>query len=396
MAVVIVAEFFLGTTALLILLCTAVLFVEITAAVVLRDTARSEERGDRRSIGVLMPAHNESTGIAAAIRSILPQLAVQDRLVVIADNCSDNTAAIAATEGAEVVVRTDFARRGKGYALDFGVRYLESKPPDVILIVDADCHVSPGSVDHLVQLSCKSNRPVQAIYLMQTGPGARLNMRIAEFAWLVKNKVRPEGLHRLGLPCQLTGTGMAFPWECLSKATLATGHIVEDMKLGLELARAGAAPLLCPRALVTSNFPTSADGIKGQRTRWEHGHLSVILSDAPRLFFDGVSKCSADLLALALDLCVPPTALLALLVATIWTSCAILFYLTAAAWPLAVASLAVLLMAASVLMSWGTCGRHVMTLGDLLLSFIYPLRKIPLYLRFLVARQVDWVRSKRD
>jgi cellulose synthase/poly-beta-1,6-N-acetylglucosamine synthase-like glycosyltransferase len=392
---VILAEFLLGAIALLVLLCTAVLFVEITAAITRRDTARPEE-GERRPIAVLMPAHNESPVIAAAIQSVLRQLAVDDRLVVIADNCSDNTAAIAAAEGAEVVVRTDVARRGKGYALDFGVRHLESKPPDVILIVDADCHVSPGAVDHLVRLCCRTNRPVQAIYLMQAGPEARLNMRIAEFAWLVKNKVRPLGLHRLGLPCQLTGTGMAFPWGHLSKAVLATGHIVEDLKLGLELARAGAAPMLCPQALVTSNFPTSAEGIKGQRTRWEHGHLGVILSDAPRLFLEGARGRSADLLALALDLCVPPTALLALLVAASWVLCAILFYLTAAAWPLALASLAGLLMAASVLISWRAYGRHIMTLGTLLLSIIYPLRKIPLYLRFLVARQVDWVRSKRD
>ncbi len=53
-------------------------------------------------------------------------------------------------------------------------------------------------------------------------------------------------------------------------------------------------------------------------------------------------------------------------------------------------------MAASVLMSWAAYGRHIMTLGTLLLSVVYPLWKIPLYLRFLVARQVDWVRSKRD
>ena len=137
-------------------------------------------------------------------------------------------------------------------------------------------------------------------------------------------------------------------------------------------------------------------GIKSQRTRWEHGHLGVILSDAPRLFLDGMRGRDADLLALVLDLCVPPTALLALLVAAIWTSCAILFYLTAAAWPLGLASLAALLMAASVLMSWRAYGRHIMTLGTLLLSVVYPLWKIPLYLRFLVARQVDWVRSKRD
>jgi cellulose synthase/poly-beta-1,6-N-acetylglucosamine synthase-like glycosyltransferase len=395
MAFVIVAESLLGAIALGILLCTVVLFVEITAAVV-GYGAPGPQEGERRPIAVLMPAHNESAVIATAIRSVLPQLVVHDRLVVVADNCSDDTAVIAATEGAEVVVRTDFARRGKGYALDLGVRHLEPTPPDVVLIVDADCHVSPGAVDHLVRLCCKTNQPIQAIYLMQAGPEARLNMRIAEFAWLVKNKVRPLGLNRLGLPCQLTGTGMAFPWERLSKATLATGHIVEDMKLGLELARAGAAPLLCPEALVTSNFPTSGDGIKSQRTRWEHGHLGVILSDAPRLFLDGVRRRNADLLALVLDLCVPPTALLALLVVVIWTSCAILFYLTAAAWPLGLASLAALLMAASVLMSWRAYGRHIMTFGTLLLSIVYPLRKIPLYLRFLVARQVDWVRSKRD
>ena len=395
MAVVIVAEFLLGGIALGILLCTAVLFVEITAAVIRYDTARTQE-GERRPIAVLMPAHNESAVIAAAIRSVLPELAVQDRMIVIADNCSDDTAAIATTEGAEVIVRTDFARRGKGYALDLGVRHLESTPSDVVLIVDADCHVSPGALDHLVRLCCKTNRPVQAIYLMQAGPEARLNMRIAEFAWLVKNKVRPLGLDRLGLPCQLTGTGMAFPWGWLSKATLATGHIVEDLKLGLELARDGAAPLLCPLALVTSNFPTSGDGIKSQRTRWEHGHLGVILTDAPRLILNGLRGRNADLLALVLDLCVPPTALLALLVVAIWTSCAILFYFAATAWPLALASLGALLMAASVLMSWWAYGRHILTLGSLLLSVVYPLWKIPLYLRFLVARQVDWVRSKRD
>jgi cellulose synthase/poly-beta-1,6-N-acetylglucosamine synthase-like glycosyltransferase len=371
------------------------LFVEITAAVSAPDTDQAQE-GERRPIAVLMPAHNESTVIAAAIQSVFPQLTARDRLVVIADNCSDNTAAIAAAQGAEVVARTDLSRRGKGYALDFGIRYLESKPPDVVLMVDADCHVSPGSVDRLARLCCKTDRPAQAIYLMHAGPAAGLNMRVAEFAWLVKNKVRPLGLHRLGLPCQLTGTGMAFPWACISKAMLATGHIVEDLKLGLELARTGAAPTLCPEALVTSTFPTSVDGIRSQRARWEHGHLNVILSDARLLFLAGVRGRSADLLALALDLCVPPTALLALCLAAVWTSCAILFHLTGAIWPLALASLAALLMAASVLMSWAVYGRHIMTLGTLLLSVIYPLWKIPLYLRFLVARQVDWVRSKRD
>ena len=395
MGIAMVLEVILGTAASLVLIFTTVLFVEVAAAIVLPEGDAVEE-GERGRVAVLIPAHNESRLIAETIRSVAPQLQSGDRLIVVADNCSDDTAPIAAAEGAEVVVRTDTVRRGKGYALDRGVRHLKSSPPDVVLILDADCRAGPRTVDLLVRSCCQSERPVQAIYLMQTESGAASTMRIAEFAWLVKNKVRPTGLRRLGLPCQLMGTGMAFPWTSLAKANLATGHIVEDLKLGIELARAGSAPMFCPQALVASNFPTSVEGIAAQRTRWEHGHLSVIAIDALRLLLDGVKSWRLDLLALALDLSVPPIALLVLLIAAIWASCAVLFYFTSAVWPLALASVAGLEMAAAVFASWLLYGRKILSLSNLALSVIYALRKIPLYLRYLVARQVEWVRSKRD
>jgi hypothetical protein len=59
-----------------------------------------------------------------------------------------------------------------------------------------------------------------------------LKSKVSEFAWCVKNLVRPLGYSNLGCPCQLMGTGMAFKWSTLSKADLANGNIVEDMKLG--------------------------------------------------------------------------------------------------------------------------------------------------------------------
>ena len=395
MAFAMAIEVILGAAASLVLILATVLFVEVTAAIVPPKRATSWE-GERQSVAVLVPAHNESGLIAGTIRSVAPQLQSGDRLIVVADNCSDDTAAIATAEGAEVVVRTDSVRRGKGYALDRGVRHLEAGPPDVVLILDADCCASPGTVDSLVRSCCESGRPVQAIDLMQAGTGATPTLRIAEFAWLVKNKVRPMGLRRLGLPCQLMGTGMAFPWATLAAANLATGHIVEDLKLGVELARAGSAPMLCPQALVTSNFPTSAEGIAAQRARWEHGHLSVISIDALRLLSDGIRSRRLELLGLALDLSVPPVALLTLLIIAIWASCAILFYFTSAVWPVALASLAGLQMAVAIFVSWHVFGRDILSLRNLSLSVIYAVRKVPLYLRYLVARQVDWVRSKRD
>ena len=71
--------------------------------------------------------------------------------------------------------------------------------------------------------------------------GAGLRTRILEFAWRVKNQVRPKGTFRLGGACHLMGTGMALPWALISQANLATGHIAEDMKLGVDLTIAGGA-----------------------------------------------------------------------------------------------------------------------------------------------------------
>jgi len=85
---------------------------------------------------------------------------------------------------------------------------------------------------------------------------------------VIKNHVRPLGCHRLGLPCALMGSGMAFPWSIIGDMTLSSGHLVEDILLGIELTRKRAAPLFCPEAMVTSDFPATAKGISSQRTRW--------------------------------------------------------------------------------------------------------------------------------
>jgi cellulose synthase/poly-beta-1,6-N-acetylglucosamine synthase-like glycosyltransferase len=360
--------------------------------------------GERPRLAILIPAHNEEAGIAAVIAALLPQLQPGDRVLVVADNCSDATAAVARQAGAEVRERSDKERRGKGYALDFGVRCLAGAfatpdapalpPPEVMLIVDADCLVAPGAIDRLARTAQASGRPVQALYLMHAPASAGPMKKIAEFAWIVKNRVRPLGFYRLGLPCQLMGTGMAFPWATISAASLANGHIVEDMKLGMDLARAGKAPLFCPHALVTSTFPSSDAGTSSQRARWEHGHMSM-LSAAPRLLFGGLVKMNRGMIGLALDLCVPPLALLTLIVLALFV-CSALLALAGALVPLALASLALIALGLAIMLSWWRYGRQVLSAGNLLMTVMYIFWKVPLYLRFFINRQVEWVRSKRD
>lgn len=391
----IVIEVLIGALAVLLLLPVLVLFVQVLMAW-LPGRASPVLSGRRPRVAVLVPAHNESAVIAATLEALRPQLQSSDRLLVVADNCSDDTAALARAAGAEVLERTDLERRGKGYALDYGVRHLESDPPEVLLIVDADCQVEARSIERLARMAVAAGRPVQALYLMGSPSGAGLKMRIAEFAWVVKNRVRPLGFHRLGLPCQLMGTGMAFCWVDIQTAELASGHIVEDLKLGLDLCRRGKSPLFCADAKVASVFPGTEEGARHQRTRWEHGHLGVIVSDAPKLLAEAIVSRNGHLLAMTLDMMVPPLALLALLVTAVFSCSLVLFAVSGATVPGAIAFTGMTLLLSAVLLAWAGFGRQVISLGNLAFAPLYAVLKVPLYLKFLVRRQVEWVRSKRD
>ncbi len=375
---------------------TAVLAIECTAAFFGPRERASDARISRPNVAVLVPAHNEAAGIEATLAALLPQLDSSDRAIVIADNCSDRTAEIARAVGATVLERQDLTRRGKGYALDFGLRALESDPPDVVVVVDADCRVEPGAIDRISRLAAASGKPVQALYLMEQPPSPSPKDAVSALAFLVKNLVRPQGLARLGLPCLLTGTGMAFPREVIGMVSLASGNIVEDMQLGLDLALAGRAPIFCPEAKVMGILPAREKAAESQRTRWEHGHLQTLVSQVPRLVGAAVARARFDLLALALDLCVPPLSLLV----GLWTVAAGVAMLAGTfglRWePFVLLALLGLSIAVSIIGAWFKFGRTEIPAKMLLVVPVYILGKIPLYFKFLVRPQKDWVRTERD
>jgi cellulose synthase/poly-beta-1,6-N-acetylglucosamine synthase-like glycosyltransferase len=379
----------------LVLVPVSVLLLQVVCAFLPHRPAPMPD-GIRPRLAVLIPAHDESAGIGRTLRSVLPQLRDADRLLVVADNCTDDTARVSASAGAEVLERHDGSLRGKGYALDFGIRYLERDPPELVVMVDADCEMAPGSIDRIARMSAATGRPVQALDLMKSPASAGTMAPIADFAWVVKNLVRPLGFLHLGLPCQLMGTGMAFPWAAIHSVHLASGNLVEDMKIGIDLARAGRPPLFCPEALVLSYFPAAGEATRSQRTRWEHGHLAMIAGEVPRLFLEGLGRRGSGLLALALDMCVPPLSLLSLVLGVLFCLCSAHALRTSMVAPLVTASAILLMLAAAVGLSWLRFGREVVPFRRLLLAFAYMFRKLPLYARFLLHRQVDWVRSRRD
>ena len=391
-------SFLLVTLAGLLAIPVAIFFIEVVAAIVLpdRDCSVPPNKAPHRRIAVLVPAHNESTGVLPTIADIKAQICAGDRLLVVADNCSDDTATVAAAAGADVIERNEPDRKGKGYALAWGIRHLDQDPPDIVIIVDADCRLPDNAISKLAATCAVTNRPVQSLNTMIMQDESPLDTRVNEFAWRVKNYVRPRGLSNLGLPCQLMGTGMAFPWALIRTANLASGSIVEDLKLGLELAEAGHSPVFCPLAGVVSDFPFTVAGLQSQRLRWEQGHISSIVTLVPRLFFLAVTRANLGLLALVLDLVVPPLASLGMLVMgmSVVASLATLLGISSAAMLVSSASLVGLI--GTIFVSWLKYGREILPSVSILLMFSYVLEKIPLYRKILSRKSSSqWIRTDR-
>ena len=393
-----VVSYFLVVAALLLAIPVTLLCLEVIAALSLpeQQTAAPSEVNVRQRVAVLVPAHNESVGILSTLDDIKAQLLNGDRLVVIADNCADDTAAVAAGASAETIERNDRARHGKGYALDFGIKHLSLDPPAIVIIIDADCRVEKGTLDQLAITCAITHRPVQALDLMTVPAESPINSHIAEFAWRIKNWVRPLGLSVLNLPCQLMGTGMAFPWEIIRSTSLASGSIVEDLKLGLDLAKSGSPPLFCPSARVTSQFPLSIEGTRSQRVRWERGHISMILTTVPHFIYEAVASKNMNLLALTLDMAIPPLSLLVVLVAgmSLVTVVAALFGLSYVA--LVISAGCCLALVLAVFLSWLWYGRDILAPSAIILVASYIFAKLPIYRRFLSGGAASqWTRADR-
>ena len=208
-----------------------------------RSARQKSSAAARPSIAVLIPAHDEASVIARTLVSVCSHLREDDRIIVIADNCRDETAVVARSYGVEVRERNEPLHRGKGYAVEYGLRSIASNPPDVIIMLDADCVIERGGLEQLGQTAADTDRPVQAAYLMNPPVDASPRDILSAFAFCIRNLVRPHGLHALGLPCLLTGSGMAFPWSVLRNVRMQGESIVEDMQLAIDLIGAGHPPI---------------------------------------------------------------------------------------------------------------------------------------------------------
>ncbi len=380
---------------ILIIPC-AVFFIECFAAVVSRQSERKPSKIERPKTTVLIPAHNEAEQITEVLEVLKSQVTEQDRIIVIADNCHDNTAELARATGVTVLERENKTDRGKGYALDYAMQRIKDDPPEVLVILDGDCILEPNTIENITRKAIATGRPVQSTYLMEQPENPSLKDNISMFSLKVKNLVRLLGLNRLGWHCLLTGSGMAFPWSLISQVSLAGSKTTDDMQLTVDLALAGSTPVFCENALVVGRLMKDR-AAESQRSRWEHGHLEMILVEVPRLLKAFVKTGNFAALGLALDIFVPPLSLLVMA----WIVSEIVTWLAAivagvSTTPAILVSVAGGFLMTGVLLAWIRFGRSDLPLKNLLAIPLYILGKIPIYLKFLVKPQSRWLKTERD
>jgi cellulose synthase/poly-beta-1,6-N-acetylglucosamine synthase-like glycosyltransferase len=344
----------------------------------------------------VVPAHNEEDGIGATVRSLLsseypPE---QRRVLVIADNCTDATAARAREAGAFVLERKDDERRGKGYALEAAFEHvLADDFAHGVIVVDADTVVAPNLWRAVSSRIAAGDRAMQVTNAVRN-PGAGWRPRLQAIAMAMINGVRSLGRERLGLSVGLRGTGMAFARSTLEEVPHRVYGVVEDVEYGVRLGLAGIRVAFAAETWIRSDAPVSAQASLSQRRRWEGGRFSLMRTLLPRVLRAAVEKRSRLLFDLACDLMVPPISYPALVVVLGLFTEGAHVWLTghpSLAWPLWAWS--TFALAAYVLRGVAFSGTGLMGLVTLAFAPVYIAWKI------VVARPWKssdrWVRTKR-
>lgn len=224
---------------------------------------------------IVVPAHDESESIGATLASLqdLDYPADRFRIVVIADNCTDDTADVARATGVDVLERIDPDNRGKGYALDHAFRNVVGDH-DAFVVIDADTDVDRQFLQHASFHLDQGESALQADYRVRN-PQTSWRTRLLDVAFTAKHRVQGRGRDALGCSVGLNGNGMVFTTELLESIPYSATSVVEDIEYGLILVDAGHVVRHIDSTFVAGDMPGDAESAAPQRVRWELGHAEM-------------------------------------------------------------------------------------------------------------------------
>ncbi|MEU9413122.1 glycosyltransferase family 2 protein [Streptomyces sp. NPDC048281] len=248
-----------------------------------RAHAAPEEPGDRPRLAVLIPAHNEQERISAAIDGLWEQTRRPDLIVVVTDNCTDDTAGVATAHGAQVFPTQGNTHKKAGalnQAIAWVLPHLDDR--DLLLVQDADTVLNPWFVETALATFNRKVGAVGGVFYGEDGGGflgLLQRMEFHRYAW---------ELSRTGGRAQvLTGTGTMFRARVLREVRAArrtgelgggTGYyslasLTEDDEMTKAVKTLGYRAMSPAGCAVTTEVMPTLPKLWHQRLRWQRGAL---------------------------------------------------------------------------------------------------------------------------
>jgi len=244
------------------------------------------------SFAVVIAAHNEEKVIGELIKSIFlmdyPRHLYQ--VFVIADNCTDKTAAIASSLGATVIERFNEREKGKGYALEYGFQKIHTLPRhfDAFVVLDADNLISPNFLTIMNHRLARGEKIIQG-YLDTKNPSDSWVSRSIYVGYLITDRFWQLAKYNLGLTCALGGTGMCIASDVLRKFGWGMTSLTEDLEFQTKALFCGLRVNWAHDAVVYDEKPLTLKQSWRQRQRWMQGHCNVAGRYFFKLFWEGLS-----------------------------------------------------------------------------------------------------------
>ncbi len=299
-------------------LVLAVIYYYLQLAASIATPRRFDEREAETvemKFGVIIPAHNEELVIGRTVSNLLEMNYSPEKndIIVIADNCDDNTAQVAREAGAICIEREVEPEGRKGYALAW---YLEKVLPedhsyDALIIFDADSCPS----HNFLQVMSSNIRAGAAVLQGQhiiANPNESIFTRLADIDMRINNRLRNLSRSNLGLSCRLMGDAMCFERSILERYPWSAYSLVEDREYGIQLLGQGIRIHYVPEATSLGQAAGGWSRAKSQRMRWTGGVLHLRRQFAMQLLLTGIRNNNPSAIDQAIVLLMPPYSVLAM------------------------------------------------------------------------------------
>jgi len=232
---------------------------------------------------VLIPAHNEEALIGRAIQSVLQSADLAaTKVLVVAHNCTDSTAAKAKAAGASVLLLDDPTRSGKGCALSEGFGAALAGDSQAVLVMDADSLMDANLLADVRRQLQAGALALQCRYEVNNSEDSA-RTKLMSLAFFGMNVIRPRGRARLGFSAGIVGNGFVIHRDVLTLVPYGSHSIVEDVEYHLALLRAGIRVRFIDTAGVRGEMPATGKSSRAQRARWEGGRIHIMERWAPKL-----------------------------------------------------------------------------------------------------------------